>query len=208
MQNIIFIVFSLLTIICGFLVITSKNPIHSVLFLVLVFFNVASLLIFLGVEFLALLFLIVYVGAVAVLFLFIIMMLSLKIPDFKTNVYQYIPIGALLATCFLTEIIIVLNNELTSLISFLPYFEYNYNLFSFVHITFWSLEVNSIQNIKAIAMVLYTYYALLFLLAGLILLVAMLGAIVLTLHKKRDIKRQDIYKQVQQEFEIVLSWKK
>nr|YP_009476606.1 NADH dehydrogenase subunit 6 [Chroomonas placoidea]AVM81099.1 NADH dehydrogenase subunit 6 [Chroomonas placoidea] len=207
MENLLFCSFSFLTVICGVSVITSKNPIHSVLFLVLVFFNVASLLIFLGVEFLALLFLIVYVGAVAVLFLFIIMMLSVKIPEFKGVIYQYMPIGILLNACFLCEVLIAFDTELTSLI-FFPYDNLSFNLFSLNPITVWNLEVNPIQNVKVIANVLYTYYALLFILAGVILLISMVGAIMLTLHRRSDIKRQEIYKQVQQEFDVALCWKK
>lgn len=207
MENLLFYSFSLLTIVCGIFVITSKNPIHSVLFLVLVFFNVASLLIFLGVEFLALLFLIVYVGAVAVLFLFIIMMLSIKIPELKSIVYQYMPIGLLLGACFFCEILVIFDTELTSLI-FFPYNNISFNLFAFNPIILWNLEVHSLQNIKVIANVLYTYYALLFILSGVILLISMLGAIMLTLHRRSDIKRQEIYKQVQQDFDVALSWKK
>lgn len=207
MENLLFLSFSFLTIVCGISVITSKNPIHSVLFLVLVFFNVASLLIFLGVEFLALLFLIVYVGAVAVLFLFIIMMLSVKIPEFKSTIYQYMPIGLLLGACFLFEVLVIFDTELVSLI-FFPYNHLSFNLFSLNPIVFWSFEVTPIQNVKVIANVLYTYYALLFILAGIILLISMIGAIMLTLHRRSDIKRQEIYKQVQQEFEVALSWKK
>jgi NADH-quinone oxidoreductase subunit J len=207
MENTLFFFFSFLSVFCGISVITSRNPIHSVLFLVLVFFNVASLLIFLGVEFLALLFLIVYVGAVAVLFLFIIMMLSVKIQEFKSIVFQYMPIGLLLGACFFCEILVIFDTELTSLL-FFPYTRISFNLFAFNPTTFWNLKVSSIQNIQVIANVLYTYYALLFILAGVILLISMLGAIMLTLHRRSDIKRQEIYKQVQQEFDVALSWKK
>lgn len=207
MENSLFILFSVLVLICAVLVITTKNPIHSVLFLVLVFFNVASLLIFLGVEFLALLFLIVYVGAVAVLFLFIIMMLSIKIPEFKTIIYQYIPIGILLGASFLCQTLIIFEYGLTGLI-LLPYQSINFNIFGFNHIVLWINELNPTQNIKVIASVLYTDYALLFILAGIILLIAMIGAIMLTLHRRRDTKRQDIFKQMQQEFDIAISWKR
>ena len=207
MENLLFFSFSFLIVLCGVSVITSKNPIHSVLFLVLVFFNVASLLIFLGVEFLALLFLIVYIGAVAVLFLFIIMMLSVKVPEFKSIVFQYSPIGLLLGACFFCEVLVIFDNELV-LLSLQPYNQISFNSFSLNPTIFWALEVSPIQNVKVIANVLYTYYALLFILAGIILLIAMIGAIMLTLHRRNDIKRQEIYKQTQQEFGIALSWKK
>lgn len=191
---------------CGICVITSQNPIHSVLFLVLVFFNVSSLLLFLGVEFLALLFLIVYVGAVAILFLFIIMMLSVKIPEFKTIMYQYLPIGTLIGVCFLYQILMVLGYELTSL-TLSPYSFIDFNAFYLNPIILWNNYVYKLSNIKVIASVLYTYYALLFILAGVILLISMIGAITLTLHRRSDVKRQEIYKQVHQDFETALSWK-
>lgn len=207
MENLLFLFFSFFILFCGLCVITSQNPIHSVLFLVLVFFNVASLLLFLGVEFLALLFLIVYVGAVAILFLFIIMMLSVKIPEFKTLIYQYIPIGFLLGVFFFYEILIVLDFEVLS-IGLTPYSSINFNEFALNPIINWNLEVYQVSNIKVIASVLYTYYFLLFILAGVILLISMIGAISLTLHKRSDVKRQEIYKQVQQDFETAISWKK
>lgn len=207
METILFVSFSILVLICAVFVITAKNPIHSVLFLVLVFLNVASLLIILGVDFLALLFLIVYVGAVAVLFLFIIMMLSVKIPEFTTIMYRYIPIGALLGGSFLCQTLLIFDYELAVLM-LLPYYSINFNMFTFNSIVLWVVHVNLTQNIKVIASVLYTDYALLFILAGIILLVAMIGAIMLTLHRKSDTKRQDIFKQMQQEFNIALSWKR
>lgn len=206
MENILFLFFVFCTLFCAICVITSQNPIHSVLFLVLVFFNIASLLISLGVEFLGLLFLIVYVGAVAILFLFIIMMLSIKIPDFKVVIYQYLPISLLLGACFLYEVFIILDYELTTLI-YSPYLLINFNTFYLNPIVFWNLKVYNNSNIKVIANVLYTNYALLFIIAGIILLVSMIGAIALTLHRRQDIKRQEIFRQVYQEFETAISWK-
>lgn len=207
MENLLFSFFSFFILFCGLCVITCQNPIHSVLFLVLVFFNVASLLLFLGVEFLALLFLIVYVGAVAILFLFIIMMLSVKIPEFKTIIYQYLPIGILLGLCFLYEILIVLDYEVISL-GFSPYSVISFNTFSLNPIVEWNFRVYELSNIKIIANVLYTHYSLLFILAGVILLISMIGAITLTLHRRADVKRQEIYKQVSQEFNTAISWQK
>jgi NADH-quinone oxidoreductase subunit J len=206
MENILFLFFAFCSLFCGVCVITSQNPIHSVLFLVLVFFNIASLLLSLGVEFLALLFLIVYVGAVAILFLFIIMMLSIKIPEFKMVIYQYLPISILLGICFLYELLLILDYELTTLM-YSPISMY-FNTFHLNPIVSWNLKVYNTANIKVIANVLYTNYALLFIIAGIILLVSMIGAITLTLHRRHDIKRQEIYKQVHQEFETALSWKK
>lgn len=206
MENKVFFFFSILTLICGTSVITSQNPIHSVLFLVLVFFNVASLMILLGVEFLALLFVIVYVGAVAVLFLFIIMMLSVKIQKYKTVTYRYVPIGIALGSFFLIEILIIFNNEVISLVSS-PFTCVDFNSYHFNPIVSWSSETIFVPNVKVIGSVLYTHYSLLFVLAGLILLVSMIGAITLTLYRRGDIKRQEIFKQIQQDFESTIDYK-
>ncbi|YP_001874785.1 NADH dehydrogenase subunit 6 (mitochondrion) [Hemiselmis andersenii] len=205
MEAILFLFFSSLTLTCGLFVITSKNPIHSVLFLVLVFFNVSGLLILLGVEFLAFLFLIVYVGAIAVLFLFIVMMLSIKIPEYKLIIYRYIPIGVILGTGFLCEILIVFESELSSLIVS-PFGKLTFNTFYLNSITLWDVNVVPITNIEVFAGVLYTHYAYFFIIAGIILLVSMIGAITLTLHRRIDIKRQKIYKQVQKEFAKTIIW--
>lgn len=206
MENFLFLIFSFLTITCGIAVITTFNPIHSILFLVLVFFNVASLLIFLGVEFLGLLFLIVYVGAVAVLFIFIIMMLNVKPSVQKINIYQYLPILFLLGACFLTELSIILGLELTQFVAS-PFSNINYTNFSLNPIIFWNNEVLGLDNINVLASTLYTINIYAFIMAGVILLVSMIGAITLTLHKRSDIKRQQIFLQVQQEFDVALTWK-
>jgi len=201
MEAILFIFFSSLSLTCGLFVITSKNPIHSVLFLVLVFFNVSGLLILLGVEFLAFLFLIVYVGAIAVLFLFIV----IKIPEYKIIIYRYIPIGIILGTGFLCEILLVFESELSSLIVS-PFGKLTFNNFYLNSITLWDSNVVAITNIEVFASVLYTHYAYFFIVSGIILLVSMIGAITLTLHRRIDIKRQKIYKQVQKEFAKTIIW--
>ena len=206
MENLLFLLFSFLTISCGIAVITTYNPIHSILFLVLVFFNVASLLIFLGVEFLGLLFLIVYVGAVAVLFIFIIMMLNVKPSTQKINIYSYLPILVLLGICFMTEVSITLGFELIPLLSS-PFYEISYLDFYLNPFINWNYEVVSLTNVNIIASTLYTTNIYIFIMSGVILLVSMIGAITLTLHKRSDIKRQQIFLQVQQEFDVALTWK-
>ena len=110
----LFYLFSILALLSAFCTVTSKNPIHSVLFLVFVFFNTAGLLILLGVEFLAMLFLIVYVGAVAVLFLFVMMMLNVKISESSSAIYRYLPIGLFLSILFLFEIFLIIEGDLKS----------------------------------------------------------------------------------------------
>ena len=114
----LFYLFSILALFSAFFTVTSKNPIHSVLFLVFVFFNTAGLLILLGVEFLAMLFLIVYVGAVAVLFLFVMMMLNVKISESSRSIYRYLPIGLFLSILFLFEIFLIIEGDLKSIDNF------------------------------------------------------------------------------------------
>jgi NADH-quinone oxidoreductase subunit J len=205
METLLFYFFSTLTTICGILVISSKNPIHSILFLVLVFFNVSGLLIMLGVEFLALLFLIVYVGAIAVLFLFIIMMLSIKIPEYKITIYRYFHIGVILGVGFLCELLTVFECGFSFLI-ISPFKNINFNDFYLNYIVFWNIDITQITNIEVFASVLYTYYAYVFVISGVILLVSMIGAITLTIHRRIDIKRQKIYNQVQQNFNKTIIW--
>lgn len=205
MEKFLFFFFSILSLVCGLFVVTSRNPIHSVLFLVLVFFNVSGLLILLGVEFLALLFLIVYVGAIAVLFLFIIMMLSIKIPNYKILTYRYMPVGLILGCGFLCEIFTIFQSEFSVLITS-PFKTLSFTDFYLNSITIWRSEIVQVTNIEVFAGVLYTHYVYLFLMSGVILLVSMIGAITLTLHRRVDVKRQKIYKQVQQDFLKSIKW--
>lgn len=194
--SVYFIIFSLITLLCATFVISTKNPIHSVLFLVLVFFNTAILLILLGVEFLAFLFLIVYVGAIAVLFLFVIMMLTIKISDYKTMIYQYFPIGVVLGLGFLFELFIIFESALLKFLIIPPFENLHFNDFHLNFLTVWGFNLIKINNIDVFASCLYTYFAYLFILSGIILLVSMVGAITLTLHKSCDIKRQQVYRQI------------
>nr|WCH57662.1 NADH dehydrogenase subunit 6 [Hypnea sp.] len=177
----LFILFSIFTLISSFMVITSSNAVHSVLFLILVFCNTSGLLLLLGSEFLSLMLIIVYVGAIAVLFLFVVMMLNIKVNFLKINKYSVIPIGLL--TFFI--LFNLLSNSIIEL-----------DLINFQHkkikLTSWILENNNISNIITIGNVLYTSYSLLFLVCGIILLVAMIGVIVLTMHQRKDVKKQKI----------------
>jgi NADH-quinone oxidoreductase subunit J len=198
----LFDLFAILALMSGFSTIVSKNPIHSVLFLVFVFFNTAGLLILLGVEFLAMLFLIVYVGAVAVLFLFVMMMLNVKISESSSSVYRYLPIGLFLSVLFLFEIYLIVEGDLNSI----DVFEFNkpeYSILqdeSLINIS-WVDSVVSPTNVDVIGSVLFTYYSFFLIMASIILLVAMIGAIALTLHRRSDVRRQDIFKQLQRDFE-------
>ena len=162
-----FALFSSIALVSASLVIRTKNPVHSVFFLIIVFCNTAGLLVLLGLDLFAMILLIVYVGAIAVLFLFVVMMLNIKIAEIQDNVLRYLPIGIL----FLLEVILIIDTDL------LPQLESN----EVLTYTAYASKVNSWSNIESIGNLLYTTYSLFFLLASIILLVAMIGAIVLTL---------------------------
>ena len=190
-ESILFYLFSSIALIASIMVINSKNPVHSVLYLILVFCNSAGLFILLGVEFLAITFIIVYVGAIAILFLFVVMMLNIKLVELNENMFRYLPIGALIGLIFLFEIFLVLENNLISL---------NYSLDSNNIHYIWDNKITNYSNIELIGSILYTNNFYLFLVASLILLVAMIGAIILTLYMQTNIKRQDVFKQTSRHF--------
>ena len=164
------------------MVISSKNPVHSVLFLILSFVSASGLFVLLGAEFLAMILIVVYVGAVAVLFLFVVMMLDINFVKLREGFLQYLPFGALLGLVLLIELIMIFfSDKLTDM----TLIEYN-ALPAFKHI----------ENTKEIGSVLYTKYFYLFQLSGLILLVAMIGSIVLTLRQRTGVKKQSIHQQI------------
>lgn len=292
----LFYIFSSIALVSGIMVIRSRNPVHSVLFLILVFCNAAGLLILLDLDFFAMIFLVVYVGAIAVLFLFVVMMLNIKLTEINENILRYLPIGGVIGLIFLFEILLIVDTEFIPLlvteydqiaqnqyihflyflfykikgftILFYGYMEghlekytqytselnilfselvpkincmiprieqsfiqelgsfnedskvplkshlfnsvqnfdnYNYsfeslsNLQSFLYIE-WPAKIDTITNIEALGFILYTYFFYFFIMASLILLVAMIGAIVLTMHKGLNIKRQEIFEQNSREF--------
>jgi NADH-quinone oxidoreductase subunit J len=188
----LFYFFSGVALFSAIMVISARNPVHSVLFLILVFCNSAGLLILLEAEFLALIFIVVYVGAIAVLFLFVVMMLNVKITEIQDEVLQYLPIGGLIGIVFLLEIFLIIEGDFVSLI--------NPNQDNAVYID-WFVQIDSISNIQTLGNVLYTDYVLFFLLAGVILLIAMVGAIVLTMSTRSSLRRQFIYQQVSRDFD-------
>ena len=188
----LFYFFSGVALFSAIMVISARNPVHSVLFLILVFCNSAGLLILLEAEFLALIFIVVYVGAIAVLFLFVVMMLNVKITEIQDEVLQYLPIGGLIGIVFLLEIFLIIEGDFVSLI--------NPNQDNTVYID-WFAQFDSISNIQTLGNVLYTDYVLFFLLAGVILLIAMVGAIVLTMSTRSSLRRQFIYQQVSRDFD-------
>ncbi|MFN8828372.1 MAG: NADH-quinone oxidoreductase subunit J [Labrys sp. (in: a-proteobacteria)] len=171
-----FYLFATICVASAFMVIAARNPVHSVLFLILAFVNAAGLFLLMGAEFLAMILVVVYVGAVAVLFLFVVMMLDVDFVELRQGFLQYLPVGALVGIIVLVELLLVIGA--------------------------WVLSPDivasprvpidpSITNTEAIGRVLYTKYVYFFQASGLVLLVAMVGAIVLTLRHKEGVKRQD-----------------
>ena len=165
----------------AFMVIAARNPVHSVLYLILAFVNAAGLFVMMGAEFLAMILIVVYVGAVAVLFLFVVMMLDVDFAELKQGALQYLPIGMLIGGIFLAELVLVVGA---------------WAIGSGVPQAITSPIPAKIPNTEAIGLVLYTRYVYFFQAAGIILLVAMIGAIVLTLHHRTRVRRQDITAQV------------
>jgi NADH-quinone oxidoreductase subunit J len=181
-QLLVFYLFAAVAIAAGVMVISARNPVHSVLFLILAFFNSAGLFVLLGGEFLAMVLVVVYVGAVAVLFLFVVMMLDINFVRLREGFLQYLPIGALIGLILLVELILVLGS--------------------------WALspaDVGAVAeqpvpaertNVEALGDLFYTDYFYLFQAAGLILLIAIIGAITLTLRDRPRVRRQRIAEQV------------
>ena len=178
-----FYVFASVAVVSGLLVTVARNPVHSVLWLILTFFSAAGLFVLMGAEFIAMLLIIVYVGAVMVLFLFVVMMLDVDFTELKKGIADYMPMGLLIGVILIVELSLVIGE--------------------------WVISDNApamraaeapapsdVQNTEALGQIIYTDYVYLFQASGLILLVAMIGAIVLTLRHRDDIKRQDITAQI------------
>ena len=190
MMELLFFLFSSLILTAGLVVIPARNPIHSVLFMILVFVNVIFLLICLQAEFLALTFVIVYVGAVAVLFLFVVMMLNIKVTELNKELVHYFPIGGLVGIIFLMNIfLILLSNGVNSPL----------DLSLTKNLTYknWFEFIDSPTNIEVIGQLIYTHQVFYFLLCGLVLLVAMIGAIVLTSQSRdKSVRVQQVFHQL------------
>ena len=182
-QAIMLYVFAVLAVASGVLVVSSRNPVHSVLFLIVAFFNAAGLFVLIGAEFLAMILVIVYVGAVAVLFLFVVMMLDIDFVQLRSGFVRYLPIGALVGFILLAELVLVIGSRVVA--PGVP----NAAAVS-------AVGGVSLSNTRALGDILYTRYLFAFQAAGLILLVAMIGAIVLTLRHRADVRRQSIAAQL------------
>lgn len=180
--SVFFYVFAATMVGSALMVIASRNPVHSVLFLILTFINAAGLFLIVGAEFLAMILIIVYVGAVMVLFLFVVMMLDIDFAEMRQGFLEYLPVGGLVGFILLFELIMVLGAwvvapEATSIVA-------------------KPIPSGGVTNTEALGRLLYTDYVYYFQAAGMVLLVAMIGAIVLTLHHRPNVKRQDISDQV------------
>jgi len=176
-----FYLFALSAIIGGLFTVLSRNPVHSVLFLILAFLSSAGLFVLLGAEFVAMLLIIVYVGAVMVLFLFVVMMLDVDFAELKAGMAQYLPIGLAIGIVLLMQLGLALGD---------------WHVAEGAEAARRAVTPDGIENTAALGLLLYDQYFLLFQLAGLILLVAMIGAIVLTLRHRDGIKRQNVHQQM------------
>jgi len=178
-----FYLFSIIAVVSALNVIFQKNPVHSVLWLILTFFNAAGLFVLLGAEFVAMILVVVYVGAVAVLFLFVVMMLDINVTMIREGFMKYLPVGALIGVVLLVELALVFGGwvmapEAQSL-RLAP-----------------TPDMAEVQNTEALGRILYTQYVYVFQGAGIVLLVAMIGSIVLTLRRRPGVRKQDINVQV------------
>jgi NADH-quinone oxidoreductase subunit J len=182
MQAVFFYLLSAVLVASGLMVIAARNPVHSVLFLILAFVNAAGLFLLLGAEFLAMLLIIVYVGAVAVLFLFVVMMLDVDFAALKQGFLQYLPIGALIGVVLLIELVLVVGGWQLADGRAMP-----------------AVATGGVSNTQAIGQVLYTHYFYFFQAAGFVLLTAMVGAITLTLQHKPGVRRQNVAEQNQRD---------
>lgn len=193
--SLFFYVLSTVLVASAAMVITVRNPVHAVLFLILAFFNAAGLFVLLGAEFIAMILVIVYVGAVAVLFLFVVMMLDINFADLRQGMLKHAPVGGLVGLALLAELAWV-------------YAGWKSADGAMAAVAQPAPDVTVISNTHALGMVLYTDYVYLFQLSGLVLLVAMIGAITLTLRSRPETRRQDVSAQVNRNPKDVLKVEK
>lgn len=188
-----FYLFAFVLILSGLMVISARNPVHSVLFLILAFFNASGLFVLLGAEFVAFILAIVYVGAVAVLFLFVVMMLDISFQDLRKGAMQYVPLGLAIGAVLLAE---------------MGFMMYSWDITRLALADPATAIPENVSNTHALGRILYTHYALPFQVAGVILLVAMIGAICLTLRVRGGVLRQKISEQVSIKREDVVELRK
>jgi NADH-quinone oxidoreductase subunit J len=191
-QSLAFYLFAAVTAAAGVMVISARNPVHSVLYLILAFFNSAGLFVLMGAEFLAMILVVVYVGAVAVLFLFVVMMLDINFTELRQGFMQYLPVGALVGVVLAAELVLVFGSWVIApeapSVAVAP-------------------TPEATTNTQALGQIIYTDYVYLFQAAGMVLLVAMIGAIVLTLRQREGVRRQRIADQVSRRRDEVIEVK-
>jgi NADH-quinone oxidoreductase subunit J len=192
-QGLAFYLFAVVAVAAGVMVIASRNPVHSVLFLILAFFNSAGLFVLMGAEFIAMILVIVYVGAVAVLFLFVVMMLDINFAELRQGFLQYLPVGGLIGLVLLVELVLIFGS---------------WAIAPTVHIASPAPAVESATNTHALGRILYTDYVYVFQASGMVLLVAMVGAIVLTLRAREGVRRQSPAHQISRTREQSVELKK
>ena len=180
-QALAFYLFALVAIASGVMVVSARNPVHSVLFLILAFFNAAGLFVLMGAEFLAMILVVVYVGAVAVLFLFVVMMLDINFSRLRQGLLRYLPVGAAVGLILLAELVLIFGSWIGA-----PDGSQTRPM----------APASEMTNTEALGRILYTDYVYLFQASGMVLLVAMIGAIVLTLRQRDGVRRQTVGTQV------------
>lgn len=194
MVNIAFFVFAAILLASAVRVITAKNPVHSVLFLILAFFSAAGLFVLIGAEFVAMILVIVYVGAVAVLFLFVVMMLDINFQELRQGFLRYLPVGLIVGAILIVELGFLAATQLMGPVE--------------TPIAPAAPAATGVTNTEAIGQILYTDYVYAFQASGLILLVAMIGAIVLTLRSRKGVRRQEIGQQLDRKRDEVVTLRK
>ena len=180
-QALAFYMFAFIAVAAGVMVISARNPVHSVLFLILAFFNSAGLFVLMGAEFLAMILIIVYVGAVAVLFMFVVMMLDINFAELRQGFLHYLPIGGMIGLVLLAEILVIVGGWIMA---------------PEAAKTAMAPAPDALTNTRALGELIYTHYIFLFQAAGVVLLIAMIGAIVLTHRRRKGLRKQKIADQV------------
>lgn len=211
-ESVFFYVLSAVLVLSALMVITARNPVHAVLFLILAFFNAGGLFMLLGAEFVAMILVIVYVGAVAVLFLFVVMMLDINFAELRAGMGKYLPLSGLVGTVLLVEFFWIfshwqVDNRLNAKVAAVapqvaavseP------GLGGAMSVPVAEPVVTQLSNTHQLGQLLYTHYAYIFELSGLVLLVAMIGAITLTLRQRPNVRRQDVSRQLSRKAADVL----
>jgi NADH-quinone oxidoreductase subunit J len=198
-ESFLFYVFSSIAIVSALMVIFAQNPVHSILFLILTFCNASFILILIGAEFLGLIFIMVYVGAIAVLFLFVVMMLDIRRRSHEKSLYRDIFLTVVVGFVFIFEMFIMLENSYALFDSVLTEIQH----MGYIHL-YYILKFKILGGIKILGLLLYTEYSYYFFISGLVLLVAMIGAIILTLNKNDTIKRQADFIQLNRDFKAAV----